>query len=181
MKLEGKMQNGCHAKTLNNTLCTYVPAPVPVPKCICIHARVCRCTLTCICTWPKKPLHPTSKAKGKMAARLSFQQLVMQVHIYTSTMHTAPANQRNLSIMSFTTRDNERDHLKRRQTWPPWETTNVITSRDDVRDFLERWRTWSPRETTYVTTSRDDERDHLERRHMWLPWETTNVITAREG
>ena len=152
-----------------------------------------------------------------MAAKLSFQQLVMQVHIctipipkcmhthnpdtavhcamqcaicskqcamwrtctytwaYTSTVQTAPANQRNIS----STRDDERVHRERRQTCSPRETTNVFTARDDKQVHREKQRTCSPRETTNVFTARDDERVHRERRRTCSPRETTNEFTAR--
>ena len=130
-------------------------------------------------TLPKKPLHPTSKAKGKMAAMLK----PLTTH-YARTVHITPASLNHVSGASSTRettcgttlRDVVRDRLERRRTWSPRETTYVIVSRDDVRDCLEKRRTWSPRETTYVAASRDNVCGRDERRRAWLSRETTNVI-----
>ena len=40
MQLEGKRQNGRHAKNIKNTLCTFIPAPVPVPECTSTWVQV---------------------------------------------------------------------------------------------------------------------------------------------
>ena len=112
-----------------------------------------------------------------MAANLSFQQLVMQVHQYSA--HSTCKPEKNTS----STRDDERVHRERRQTChretrrmcSPRETTKEFTARNDERVHRKRRRTCSLRETTNEFTARNDERVHSKRRRMWLLRETTNV------
>ena len=133
----------------------------------------------CISTRPKKPSHPTTKAKGKMAAMLK----PLTTH-YARTVHITPASLSHVSGASLTrettcgttSKDDVHDRLESQHTWSPRETMYVIVSRIDVRDCLEKRRTWSPQETTYMAASRDGVRGCRKRQRAWLARETRSVI-----
>ena len=124
----------------------------------------------------------TSKAKGKMAAMMGIQQLVLQVHIYTIpvpkfmhmhnldtpvhwAMQWATCSKQCTSwrtstytwAYTSTVHTAPANHKNASGTSSTRETTNVITTRDDKRDY-----------------ARDDECDHCSS----SPQATTNVITT---
>ena len=143
MQLEGKRQNGRHAKNVKNTLCTFIPAPVPVPECTSTWVQV----YTHVHQYLTKETL-ASNLKGK-------RQNVRHAEIINNTLRTYSAHNTMHPLTTFQVQVRH----ERRRTWSPQETTYLIASRDDVQNCPERRRTWSPRETTYAIAPGDNVQD----------------------